>query len=175
MKRFAWLIPALFLFCLSAKAQETPAWELSGGYSYLESNVSGSYFGLQGGGGAITQNLNSWFGGRAEVNAYHGVESGTTVSVVTANYGPVFSYRKFDRFTPFANAQFGVIHGSQGYLGISQSAFKFGMVGGGGVDFNLNQQLAVRGEADYLLSRFYGLQQNSLTFGVSLVFRLGRK
>jgi len=175
MKRFAWLIPAIFLFCLTAKAQETPAWEVSGGYSYLESNISGSYFGLQGGGGAVTQNMNSWFGGRAEVNAYHGVEAGTTVSVVTANYGPVFSFRKIKMFTPWANAQFGIIHGSTGYLGISQSAYKFGMVGGGGIDVNLGPRLAVRGEADYLLSRFYGMSQNNLTFNVGLVYRIGRK
>jgi Outer membrane protein beta-barrel domain len=175
MKRLLLVIPAMLLCCLTAKAQETPAWELSGGASYLESNISGSYFGLPGGGGAITENLNSWFGGRAEVNAYHGVEAGTTVSVVTANYGPVFSFRKFNAFTPFANAQFGVIHGSQGYLGISQSAFKFGMVGGGGIDVRINDQLAVRGQANYLLSRFYGLQQNNLTFGVGLVFKLGHK
>lgn len=175
MKRFVWLIPAMFLFCLTAKAQDIPAWEVSGGYSYLDANLNGSSVGLQGGGGSVTENLNSWFGGRAEVNAYHGVESGTTVSAVTANYGPVFSYRRSDAFTPWANVQLGIIHGSQGYLGISQSAFKFGMVAGGGVDVRLNERLAVRVQADYLLSRFFGLRQDNLTFGGGLVIRLGHK
>jgi hypothetical protein len=179
MKRFVWLIPAMFLFCLTAKAQDTPAWEVSGGYSYLYANTNTSAgvpsFHLQGGGGAITQNLNSWFGGRAEVDVYHGVEAGTTVSAVTANYGPVFSYRKFNSITPWASVQLGVIHGSEGFLGISQSAYKFGMVGGGGVDFKISERLAVRAQGDYLLSRFYGLAQNNFTFGGGLVIRLGHK
>jgi len=175
MKRFVWLIPAMFLFCLTAKAQDTPAWEAGGGYSYLYSNLGNSSFGLQGGGGSIQENLNSWFGGRAEVFAYHGVEAGTNVSAVTATYGPVFSYRKIDRFTPWAHVGLGVIHGSQGYLGISSSEFKFGLTTGGGVDFQLTDRVAVRAQADYLMSQFLGLRQDNLTFSGGIVFRFGHR
>jgi hypothetical protein len=40
-------------------------------------------------------------------------------------FGPVFSCRKWERFTSFANAQLGAIHASAGYLGISESSTKF--------------------------------------------------
>ena len=40
MKRVLWLIPAILLFSLTAKAQDTPQWEISGGYSYLDANLA---------------------------------------------------------------------------------------------------------------------------------------
>jgi len=175
MKRFVWLVPALFLFCLTAKAQDTPAWEVAGSYSYLDANINSSSFGLQGGGGSLTENLNNWFGGRAEVNAYHGVESGTTVSAVSATYGPVFSYRKSDTFTPWASVQLGIVHGSTGYVGVSQSDFQFGLVTGGGLDFKIAPKVAIRVNGDYMMSHFLGLRQDNITFGVGIVFRLGHK
>src|ERR1700683_90284 len=100
MKRVIWVIPALLLFSLTARAQDVPAWELSGGYSYLNANLNGSHFHLNGGNGTATENLNSWFGGRIELNGYQGNEgiavSGQTtvysVSAETLTYGPVFSY-----------------------------------------------------------------------------------
>jgi hypothetical protein len=179
MKRFVWLVPAMFLFCLTAKAQDTPAWEVAGGYSYLYANLgntnSTGSFGLQGGGGSITENYNSWFGGRAEVNGYRGTESGTNVSAVTANYGPVFSYRKMDTITPWASVQLGIIQGSAGYVGTSASSFHFGLVTGGGVDVKVSPRVAVRLNADYMMSQFLGLRQDNLTFGGGIVFRFGHK
>jgi hypothetical protein len=47
MKRFLWLVPAILFLGLTAQAQETPAWEVSGGYSYLRSNLQGKSFGLK--------------------------------------------------------------------------------------------------------------------------------
>ena len=76
---------------------------------------------------SVTENLNDWFGGRLEISAFGGTTEGTSVTAQTFTYGPVFAYHKFDRFIPYAHAQFGAIHASQGYLGISQSANKFAM------------------------------------------------
>ncbi len=183
MKRFIWLIPALLLLCATARAQETPAWELGGNYSYLLANTNGTSFHLHGGGFSITQNLNSWFGGRFQLNAYSGTEAVTAASVTsnlnvsaqTYTYGPVFSYRKFDRVVPYADAQFGMIHASQGYLGISSAAAKFAMNAGGGLDFKVGDKLAIRGQGDYLMSRYLGLRQDNFQFSVGIVYRLGKK
>ena len=183
MKRFTWLIPVLLLFCVTAKAQDIPAWELAGGYSYLRANINGSSFHLNGGGGSVTENLNSWFGGRFEFNAFRGnisVPSATgtvikSVSAQTFTYGPVFSYRKFDRVTPYGHVQVGAIHASQGYLGISASAFKFALAPGGGADFKINQRAAVRVQADYLATYFLNTTQDNVQFSAGLVIRLGKK
>ncbi len=78
MKRVMWLIPAIlgFVFCVTrAQAQEVPAWEVAGGYSYLRVNVKSPSYGLNGGFGSLTENVNGWFGGRIEVGAFSGTES----------------------------------------------------------------------------------------------------
>ena len=178
MKRAIWLIPVILLACMSAKAQEVPAWDISGGYSYLRANVNnspGGSFNLSGGYVSADENLNNWFGGRLDFHAFNGGVAGSNVSAETITYGPVFSYRKFDRITPFGDVQLGAIHGSVGYLGISESAFKFAMTAGGGVDLNLNRRLAVRAQADYLMSRFLDLRQDNLQFSAGLVVHFGWK
>ncbi len=181
MKRVIWFIPAILLFSLTARAQETPAWEISGGYSYMEANLNGSHFHLNGANVTATENLNNWFGGRVEVNAFQGNEaitvSGQTtaysVNAETITYGPVFSYRKFSRITPFGHVQVGAVHGSTNYLGISQSAYKFAIAPGAGLDFALNHRTVIRVDGEYLLTRFLGLTQENLNASVGIVIRFG--
>jgi opacity protein-like surface antigen len=175
MKRMVWLVPAIILVCMTARAQNVPEWDISGGFSYLDANLNGTKFNLTGGGGSLTENMNPWFGGRLEFNAYSGSVSGKNISAQTITYGPVISYRRFDRLIPFANLQLGAIHGSQGYLGISESAFKFDLTGGGGVDFNINDRAAIRAEGDYLMTRFLDLRQDNLRFSAGIVIHFGRK
>lgn len=174
MKRVLWLVPAILFLCVSAKAQDTPAWEAGGGYSYLWANVSGSTFHMQGGEGSLSENLNDWFGGRFEVAAYGGTVGGTNITAQTVTYGPVFSYRRFDRITPYAHVQLGAVHASAGYLGISQSAFKFALAPGVGVDFRITDRLGVRGQGDYLMTRFLNARQDNMQFSVGLVLYLGK-
>jgi hypothetical protein len=175
MKRLIWLLPVVLLCCTCAQAQGTPSWELSGGYSNLWVHFNGASFRLNGGNATLTENVNSWFGGRFEFNGFRGPEAGLNVSAYTLTYGPVFAYRRWDRVTPFAHVQVGAIHGNQGYLGISQDAFKLALAGGGGVDLGINRKIAVRVQADYLLTRFLGLNQNNLQTSVGLVYRFGYK
>ena len=175
MKRFIWLLPVVLFCCMSAQAQETPAWELSGGYSNLWAHFNGSSFRLNGGNVTLAENVNSWFGGRFEFNGYQGPEAGLNVSAYTMTYGPVFSYRRRNRVVPFAHVQVGAIHGSQGYLGISQHAYKFALASGGGVDLGINRRFAVRVQADYLMTQFLGLRQDNLQTSVGLVYRFGYK
>jgi hypothetical protein len=175
MKRVIWIIPAILMLSFTARAQETPAWDISGGFSYLQADFNGANFHLFGATTSATENLNSWFGGRVEVNAYHGNEAGTTVSAQTITYGPVFSYRRLKTVTPFAHVQLGAMHASTGYLGISQSAIKFAMSGGGGADVRITERVSVRVQADYLMTRFLSLGQNNVQGSVGMVFRFGHK
>ena len=177
MRRVLWLIPVVLcvLFGATAQANDAPEWELFGGYSYLRVNVKRPSFHLNGGSASITQNLNDWFGARLEFNAFTGTMSNTKVNAQTYTYGPVFSTHKFEKFTPYAHVQFGAIHGSRGYLGISQAAFKFALAPGVGVDVRINDRAAVRLQADYLMTRFLGLRQDNLQGTAGIVIRLGRK
>ena len=162
MKRVIWLIPAILgcVFCATgARAQEAPAWEVAGGYSYLRVNVKSPNYGLNGGYGSLTENLNSWFGGRIEVGAFTGAELGRSVSAETITYGPIFSTHKYQKITPFAELQLGVIHGSRGYLGISQDAFRFAMAPAVGIDLKINDRVAVRVQAESLDDALSGTRQ----------------
>jgi hypothetical protein len=175
MKGLIWLIPAVLIFCATSHAQETPGFEISGGYSYMRANLNGSTFNMSGGHATATQNLNDWFGGRVEVNFYQGTVAGRRVYAQTFTYGPVFSYRRSERLTPFAHAQFGDVHASQGYLGISTSAHKFAMTTGAGVDLKINSRAAIRLQGDYLMTRFLALRQDNLQGNVGLVIYFGTK
>ena len=177
MKRIFWIVPAILLLSISARAQEsvTPAWDISGGYAYLDANLGHSSFRLNGATASGDENLNSIVGGRVEISVYHGTEAGATVSAQTVTYGPVFSFRRFRAFTPYVHAQLGAIHASTGYLGISQSAIKFTGAGGGGVDVHITPRASLRLQADYVLTRFLALNQNNLQGSVGLVFHFGRK
>jgi hypothetical protein len=177
MNKIFWIIPAILILSITARAQESavPAFEVSGGYSYLKANLGGSSFNLNGATASATENLNSWFGGRVEIGAYHGTEAGNTVSAQTVTYGPVFTYRRLRGITPFAQVQLGAIHASQGYLGISETAIKFTAITGGGVDFRISRIASVRLQADYMMTRFLTMNQNNITGTVGLVFRFGNK
>lgn len=183
MKRVIWIIPAILLLSFTARAQETPSWEISGGYSYLDANLNGSHFHLNGGSGSATENVNNWFGGRVEFSDFQGKEAITaagqttaySVNAQTITYGPVFSYRRFPRITPYGHVQIGAVHGSAQYLGISQSAFKFAVAPGAGLDFVLNHRTAIRVDGEYLLTRFLDLTQENVSLSVGIVFRFGKR
>lgn len=203
MRRVLWFLPAILLLCVPAFAQ-TPEgqvltqssqqstnvqlsppyassvgheWEIFGGFSYLRTNINStsSGFNLEGGSGSISENLNDWFGGRFTFNAWHGTESPYNVTAETFMYGPVFSYRHFHGSSAFGDVQFGAIHGSQGFLGTSQSSNKFAMTAGGGFDFKINRMAAFRVEGDYLMTHFYSMRQNHLIATAGLVIYLGHR
>jgi opacity protein-like surface antigen len=172
MRNLLWLI-CLFL-PLTAMAVDPdstvsfPRGELFGGYSYFHAGDSGGNFsGLN---ASIAENLRPWFGGALEVSSHW--SSGTNVS--TFMYGPVFSYRKDPRITPFVHFLAGGVSGSTGYLDISHGKATFGLATGGGVDVQVTKNLAIRvAQVDYVLSRFSATQQSNFRFSAGLVYRFG--
>ena len=175
MRRLIWLIPAVLLSCFPVLAQQTPQWELSGGYSHFIANTGNNSFSLDGGGGALQENMNDWFGARIEINAFGGDTGGVHVTAQTYSFGPVFAYRRFERITPFAHVQLGAIRASSGYLGISEASTRFMVAPGGGVDIGINPRFAVRLQGDYVTTDFLNERQSNIQFSAHLVFRIGRK
>ncbi|HXW54818.1 MAG TPA: outer membrane beta-barrel protein [Candidatus Cybelea sp.] len=175
MKPMLWIAPAILVLSVTAHGQVTPQWEISGDYSYARANLNGSSFTLNGGGGALAQNLNDWFGARFEANAFGTTTAGTRVTMQTVTFGPVFTYRKLSRVTLYGDVEFGDVHASAGYLGISTSANKFAMNAGGGVDFALNERAAIRVQGNYLMTRFLNARQDNLQVSTALVIRIGQQ
>ena len=131
MRKFMWVLAVLAVVAMPARAQDTPQFELMGGYSYLRADVGGSDLSMNGWQASVTENLNSWFGGKAEFSGYYANAtpvSGPPDINVNAHsflFGPQITHRKSSSFTPFAHVLVGAYRGSQGYLGISQPKTDF--------------------------------------------------
>lgn len=169
-------IVALLLLPLPVAAQNTPALEVFGGYTHLVGGLNDSSFNLNGFEGSVTENLNKWFGGTLDISTGFGTEAGYKVNSQSIAYGPVFAYRKNPRLVPFAHGQLGAVRGSAEYLGISKPEYRFGMLGGGGIDVKLDDRVSLRLiQVDYLLTHFSMMRQDNVRISAGFVFRFGHK
>ena len=155
------LVLTLFSFAVALKAQETPKYELFGGYSLLHNDAvnangweaSGAY------------NLNRWIGVKADVSGHYRGESNPFLTfsdkIHFLTIGPVFSWRT-KRATLFGHTLFGYarqdIHERvffplpPGFPNPSDNrGNSFGTVIGGGGDWNFGNRFAWRvGQLDYM-------------------------
>jgi len=181
-----------------------PRAELFGGYSYAYSDAfnSGYRVGLPGWNVSVGLNAAKWIGLVFEGNGLYGTSkipvvvpapfptcpqvcTGlTTFSVNTKAYNYLFGaqlpYRKWDRLTPFGELMFGH-SGIRGEVpGFAVTSGGWGLLGGVGADYSINQRFALRLKADYLQTRtsfpLLGKQkQDNLRVSVGIVIRTVRK
>lgn len=160
-----------FLFAFSAcvaRAQNTPVGDVAVGYSFLQV-VSGSVVGnASGGSGSVAWNANSWLGFVGDFALYHSAAVGGGVDAGTYTFGPRFSYRRWHRVTPFAQALFGGVR-------YANNGTAFGA--GGGVDLALDQagRFALRPQVEYFGFGANGGVTNTVRLSLGFVFRLGTK
>jgi len=173
---------AFFSFTAAAFAQDTPKFDIFAGYSYVRDNPSTSgvpSFNLHGGSASVAYNVNNWLGAVADFGGYHAnniLGSGIDGTISTYLFGPRISYRKHERFTPFAQTLFGVAHASGSGFGVSGTDNAFAASFGGGVDVKLFHRLSWRpAQVEYLLTRFPEATssretQNNLRVSTGVVF-----
>lgn len=171
------LIAALALTVLAtvAHAQETPVADVAAGYSLLWV-PQGYTFVMNGGSGSVALNVNHWLGAVGDFGVYH-ASPGVSLTAETYMFGPRFSHRQWDTFTPFAQFLAGGQHASAvttGFTGAS-NAFAFG--GGVGADFALNRggRFALRPQLEYLGFRANGNTTGTIRLSIGLVFRIGKR
>jgi hypothetical protein len=155
------LSPLILLFAPCAFAQQAPAWEFFGGYSFQRSPVRvyfkstptiyttrERYINLNGIEFAITENINSRFGGTFQFTAHtkSPVVSGTknqerSYSIL---YGPRISHR-MSWGTPYGHVLFGAGHSRVTVSpGPHASDTEFALAVGAGLDLKLGTMAAVR-------------------------------
>ena len=94
--------------------------------------------------------------------------------------GAQFPYRKSERFTPFGEVLFGhagvrgVAHQLDGSP-FAETSTGLGLIGGGGVDYNINPRYALRFKVDYLQTRLFSQKQDNAVFTVGVVIRTVKK
>jgi outer membrane protein OmpA-like peptidoglycan-associated protein len=137
--------------------------------------------------GAVSGNVNRWFGVVADFGAYRIKDLPANVSgtAYTFLFGPQFSHRG-EHWTPFVHALFGAARLSDiSVSGAPTSAFfnrsfsenAFATALGGGVDANFNKHVGIRlFQAEYLLTKFTDgndNKQNNLRASTGLVLHFG--
>ena len=176
----------------SAHAQDSPKWEVFGGYTYMHSNivVSGAAFNMNGGSGSVAYHLTDWFALVGEFGVTHQgavVSKPFSLTVTTYEFGPRVSWRNHTHLTPYAQVLIGGGHAS-GTLYTSSlgsglaplgTSNDFNFTAGGGVDWKLNHGFSVRlAQAEYLHTQFVNAVNNSQSnfrLSTGVVFTFGQK
>lgn len=182
-----------------------PRAELYGGYSYGMVNLfnSGRVARPNGWNVSLGLNVAPWMGFVFEGGGLYGTSkipvavpapfptcppfcpNGTVnfgVDTKLYNYmvGVQFPYRKSERFTPFAEVMFGhasvrgEARSTDGRL-FAEVSGGLGLMGTGGVDYNISPRFALRFKADYLQTRLFKQKQDNGVFSVGIVIRTVRK
>jgi hypothetical protein len=172
MKRMALLIALLMVTVVIATAQETPTFQVFGGYSYM--NVGSSPhqkgFGLNGWNAQASWNLTNWLAATADFGGYYGSPSAVSVHNYTYLFGPTLSYRT-QHVVPFAHALFGGGHVTGKVGGLTSTKNAFAMVVGGGLDLPIKGHFGVRvAQVDWLRSQYFGTSQNGVRVSTGVMF-----
>jgi Outer membrane protein beta-barrel domain len=174
MRILGWLWIGILLSCTAAVAQDTPRFQLFGGYSYTHLSGAGGSGSLHGWNAALSGNLTRHLSLVADFAGGYDRSSGTAVNVHTFLFGPQVTKRA-KRADLFAQALFGVGRAGISASGIGASDTAFATALGGGVDVHAGSRVSFRvAQIDYLLTRFGGNNQNNLRVSTGLVIRWGK-
>jgi opacity protein-like surface antigen len=174
MKKLACIALLVIAAPLAARAQQTPAADVSVGYSYFR--IGGSNGTNQNGvSGSVAYHVNDWVGAVADFGVYHSSPEGVGFTTVTYMFGPRFSYQTDSKVTPFGQALFGGGHASLSEGGVSATSNPFAYSFGGGADISLNDSFALRPQVDYVGLRSNGSTSNCARISAAIVYRFGSK
>jgi len=159
----------------AARAQIPTKGNVFFGYSYDRTSIaSNDTSNLNGWDATLEGKLLPWIGLVVDVDGHYGSHNynGVNADIAAHNalFGPRFSVQ-IQRFRPFGEFLAGVGHVSRSN-GISDSDTSFVNGVGGGLDYRIFGPLTVRGELDWINTRFYGQGQNGVRFstGIALHF-----
>jgi hypothetical protein len=176
----------LALAALPVAAQETSRFDLSAGYSGIHANEppgNCNCFLANGGSASLAYNFNRWvgvFGDFGSVHSGNVNSSATDLTLTTYLFGPRFTFRKYEQFTPFGQFFLGGAHAGGSLLlntAGSNSANSAAVGLGGGLDVNVYHRFAVRAfQFEYLHTTFpngVNDRQNIFRFTFGVVYRFG--
>ena len=153
--RIAWcVVSVVMLFAVPASAQDYPRFEASGGYQFVDRPEQSFPFGLNID-GAINTSRSFSIAGDLGWAWDSDDEEGTDVSTSlwTLGAGPRFTARTQGRVWPYGQVLFGMAHFRQsievGDLDVSDSATKFMIQPGAGVNINAGDGWGVVIAAEY--------------------------
>ena len=167
---------AALLFAITARAQDIPAADASFGYSFLFV-AKGYTLSMNGGSSTVALNLNRWLGVVGDLGIYDGSPGIPRLIGETYTFGPRFSFRKWTRLTPFAQAVIGGAHANStngGFLG-ANNAFVYGGGGGGGLGLDRAGRVALRAQMEFLGFHTKPSETGTVRVSAGIVVRFGRR
>jgi opacity protein-like surface antigen len=187
MKQFVGLIALIFLSSHPLMAQGTPKFEIGGGYSYLKYyGANNTTIGMNGWIGSVDFNFKRWLGVAGDFSGnYKNQGLNGDTSIYTAVVGPrVYPFGHKHRLTIYGHMLFGAgyininIPANGGFPPTTKSSTSFTFDGGGGVDWRIKKNWAVRlPQFDLVRTHFFSsnISQNNLRVAVGLVYHFGEK
>jgi opacity protein-like surface antigen len=157
---------------------DSSQWQLAVGYQYNRINLLGTPFNTNGINVTITRFFGRWFGLDGQLGAGLSGNTGTTtnppnlgVHSLFVGGGPRLAFRGGGRIEPWVHFVAGLqdFHFTQ-TAGILGSNKAFGGMEGGGVDFALTQNVALRVEAETIETHFFSTYQRHFQVVSGLVF-----
>ena len=136
MKKLILSALAFFVFAAVALAQDVPAADVAGAYSFLKV-VKDSSLTAEGGSGSVALNFNGWLGAVSDFALYHSSVIGPGLAAGTYAFGPRFSYRHWRTITPFTQVLFGGVR-------YADNGFVFAVGGGADVALDHAGRFALR-------------------------------
>jgi hypothetical protein len=181
MKKVLLILGLIGVFSLGAVAQsETPAAEVFGGYSFMNTDTNNltDRFNVHGWNASVNGNFNRWFGIKGDFSGHYGSPDalgGIDVTQYTYLFGPQLTARG-EKADVFVHALFGGARFNAEAGGISADDSAFAMAFGGGLDWKANKNFAVRVvQFDYLPTRFADDTQNNIRLSFGVVFKFGER
>ncbi len=155
-----------------------PRLEVFGGFSFLNAGTSGlsSRQNVLGFEGSVAVNVNTWIAAEANFGGYY-----KTLTILNVGTFPFHDYTamagpRLNMHKAFFHALVGIdrLAGVTNFYSVTASSNSvLAGAAGGGVQWNIAQQLALRTSADYVMSRFGGVSQNNFRVSLGIVFEAG--
>jgi hypothetical protein len=175
MRKLSVLFILAMILCSCGWAQIPTKGNAFFGYSYDHTAISrGDDGSLNGWEASLEGKLVPWVGLVVDVDGHYGSRNYGGINADVAEHNALFGPRvsvQVKRFRPFAEALVGVGHVSRS-SGVSDSDTSFANAVGGGLDYRVAGPISLRGQLDWVNTRFYGSGQNGVRFstGVAIHF-----
>jgi Outer membrane protein beta-barrel domain len=143
-----------------SRRNENDKWQLGLGFTYVKFRSSAIHANMFGLNASVVYLTNDWFGVEGNITAAAGgkifVDDRTKYAGFTG--GPKIVMRR-RRWEPWAHALLGMAHVNPQLAGVGKNGVAMQL--GGGVDYPAWQQISVRLEGDWVLTRLYSQTQNN--------------